>query len=315
MRKFAAAALLLALSACRPDAGDSFQGYVEAEYTMIAPTAGGLLQRLDVVRGQQVAAGAPLFSLDLADLTAARDAAAADVARATAERDDLLTGERPEEIDVIRKQKDQAEATLVQARREYQRVQPLVKSGAVSQTELDNDKAAYDAAVARVAELDARLTTLAMGARTKRVEAANAAINAAEQALVRAEKTLKEAAPLAPATARVDDTFYRPGEYVAPGRPVVSLLVPGNLKVRFFIPQAVLPQVTLGRTVTVNCDGCTQPVKAAVAYIANEAEYTPPVIYSNDSREKLVFMVEATLKDEAAALPAGLPVDVTLDQP
>jgi len=304
---------LLPLAACEFNPGHVYQGYVEAEYTMVSATSGGLLQSLDVRRGQDVAAGQALFAIDQTNVKAIRDSAAAELVRARAERDDLLTGDRPEEIEVIRNQKDQAAATLVQTRSEYQRVQALMKSGVVTKSKFDNDKAAFNAAAARVKELDARLASVTLGGRTKRVEAANAAIVIAEQNLVKAEKQLMESIPKATAAAKVDDTFYRPGEYIPPGRPVVSLLVPGNLKIRFFIPQDTLPKVKIGQHVTITCDGCVQPYDAKISFIANEAEYTPPVIYSNDSRKKLVFMIEALPQEGQEMLHAGLPIDATLE--
>ncbi len=306
---------VLLLAACKPDPEGVFHGYVEGEYVMISPTSGGLLQKIDVVRGQKVEAGAPLFTLDLAMMTAAREAAKADVARAEAEREDLTKGERAEEIDVVTKQRAQAQATLEQAEQEYNRAKPLAKTGAVSTSELDTDKAAYDGALARVAELDAKLKTSAMGGRVDQIAAATAALEAAKQKLVQAEKTLAEAAPAAAAAARVEDTFFRAGEYVPAGRPVVSLLPPENVKVRFFVPQSLVPKLAGGQNVTISCDGCVAPIAAKITFVSNEAEFTPPVIYSIQSRQKLVFMIEAKPDAPDAQLRPGLPVDITLVSP
>jgi HlyD family secretion protein len=97
---------------------------------------------------------------------------------------------------------------------------------------------------------------------------------------------------------------------VPAGRPVLSILPPGNIKVRFFVGEPMLPKVTLGDTVEVTCDGC-KPVMAKVSFIARAAEYTPPVIYSLEERNKLVFMIEART-DAPDGLRVGQPVSVAL---
>ena len=105
----------------------------------------------------------------------------------------------------------------------------------------------------------------------------------------------------------------RPGEFVAAGNPVVALLPPENLKVRFFVPQEKLPQIKTGGTVSVKADGAAHPFTATVNYISTQAEYTPPVIYSRETRAELVFMIEAKFSPaDAAQLRPGQPVDVEL---
>ena len=116
--------------------------------------------------------------------------------------------------------------------------------------------------------------------------------------------------------ARVDDTLYRVGEWVAAGSPVVTLIEPSAVKLRFFVPEARLAQVAPGTRVQAVCDGCPAPIAATVRYVAREAEFTPPVIYSRGTREKLVFLVEAwPSAADAARLRPGLPVDVTVAAP
>lgn len=306
-------ALCLLLPACRP-ADSRVHGYVEGEFVMLAPTTGGLLESLSVARGDKVGVGDALFALDLTDLRAQRDAAQADLRRAQAELADLGKGEREEEIEILSKQRAQAAATLANAQSEYERILPLSKSGNASLSALDAAKAARDSGQARLEELDARLKTAALGARTDRIAAAQAAADAAAKMLERAEKRLAEGAPAAPAAGIVDDTFFLPGEYVPAGRPVVSLLPPENVRIRFFVPQKVVPALHPGMPVTVTCDGCAAPVAAKILRIAPEAEFTPPVIYSVESRDKLVFLVEAAPDVPAPALHPGLPVDIAWEE-
>ena len=313
MKKFIVFIILASVlfAACRPS-DDGLHGYIEGEFVMVAPTSGGLLETLSVKRGQRVEAGDPLFTLDLTELTAQRDSAAADVQRLRAELDDLLKGERPEEIEIILKQKEQAQAALTNAQAEYNRMLPLSKNGVVSESVRDDAKAALDSAKARTDELNAQLKTANLGARIDRIEAAKASVAGAEQALAQAEKRVKDAAPVAPASGMVEDTFFRPGEYVAAGQPVVNLLPPENVKIRFFVPQKIVPKLTQGQAITISCDGCSAPVSAKIYYIAPESEFTPPVIFSVESREKLVFLIEATPDEFHAELRPGLPVDIDL---
>jgi len=116
-----------------------------------------------------------------------------------------------------------------------------------------------------------------------------------------------------PGEATVEQIYYRPGETVSAGRPVVALLPPGNLKFRFFAPQAVLPEIKHGETVGVSCDGCEQGLTAKVSFIARSAEFTPPVIYSQEERAKLVFLIEAR-PEHPEKFRVGQPVTVTLPQ-
>jgi len=111
----------------------------------------------------------------------------------------------------------------------------------------------------------------------------------------------------------VDDTLYQVGEWVAAGRPVISLLPPDNIKVRFFVPEPRLAELQTGAAVEVTLDGAPAPLEARVSYIATEPEYTPPVIYSRENRARLVYMVEARFApDASAALHPGQPVEVLL---
>ncbi|MGE4350887.1 MAG: HlyD family secretion protein [Bdellovibrionales bacterium] len=310
MRRFPAFFLLLALLSGCYSQDDPPHGYVEGEYLSMAPTSSGLLAELSVRRGQKIAAGDPLFTLDMTSLNASYLAAKAQVDQAKAQWQDLLKGSRPEEIEIILKQQDQAKATLEAAAKEYERAQTLSESNAVSRQSYDEAKAAFETAQARTAELDAELKKAALGAREDEIAAARAALDNAEQNLVQLDKQRKDAAPMSPMDAYVEDTFFNVGEYVAAGTPVVSLLPPDKVKIRFFVPQASLSHYPLGKSVEIACDGCDHTVKAKVNYISSSVEYTPPVIYSIGSRDKLVVLVEAQPDTYDPLLKPGLPVDI-----
>ena len=144
---------------------------------------------------------------------------------------------------------------------------------------------------------------------------ADAAMMAAQQAaLDKAQWSFDQKQQFAPADAQVHDTLYRSGEWVAAGNPVVVLLPPENIKVRFFVPQEMLPHIKIGESVAIACDGAPHAINATVNYISTQVEYTPPVIYSRETRANLVFMIEAKIStaDAADARP-GQPADVRLN--
>ncbi|MGH6905851.1 MAG: HlyD family secretion protein [Geminicoccaceae bacterium] len=288
------------------------QGYVEGEYVYVAAPVAGRLETLHVARGAQVAAGAALFQLALSSEQPARDDVAARLARAEANLANLRKGKRPSEIDSLEAQLAQAKAMLELSEVALERREQLVETRAVSREAVDEARATHERNQARVAELEAELETARLGARADEIEAAEAEVTAAKAQLAQAEWRLDELSQAASAAGLVVDTLYRPGEWVAAGAPVVSLLPPENIKVRFFVPQPLLGAVRLGDEVRVSCDGCAEDLVAVVSFISPEAEYTPPVIYSREMREKLVFLIEASPRDRPAALHPGQPVDVTL---
>jgi HlyD family secretion protein len=178
----------------------------------------------------------------------------------------------------------QAKANYTNAAIEYKRTKELVASAAASQSDFDARRAAF--------------------------ERGKAGLQVAAQRVAQIKKQLEEAAPKAPSGGSIEDTYFHAGEFVGSGAPVISLLPPGNVKIRFFVPQARLPLFPMGKAVTIRCDGCAAPVTAKISYISSQSEYTPPVIYSVGSRDKLVFRLEATPEVFAPALRPGLPVDI-----
>jgi HlyD family secretion protein len=211
---------------------------------------------------------------------------------------------------VIEEQRAQALATLESAKKEWMRMQTLAREDVASQRQYDDAKMAYDKADALVKELDGQLKVAQLSGRQDMLAAAQAAVDVAAQRLAQAEKRLQEAAPVAPEDAMVEDTFYRAGEFVAAGSPVVSLLAPDDVKVRFFVTEKHYAEFSMNEPVTIHCDGCPGPVQAKITFLSSKAEFTPPVIYSIESRDKLVFMIEAKPDKPEPGLKPGLPVDV-----
>lgn len=289
----------------------AWQGYVEAEFVDVGAEETARLVSLSVKRGDSVSEGEALFRLDAADAAAARDEAQARLAAAKAELADLMTGQRPEEIAAIEAQRDAAAATLQAAQRDYERQSRLVSREVVSQAAADEALERYRVAEAKLAEAGHQLTISRLPARPDRIEAARRNVDAARAALDRAEARLARLAPAAPIAARVEEVLFRAGELVPAGRPVVRLLPAGHLKVRFFVPEPQLGRISVRDRIAIDCDGCGAPVEGTISFIGNEAEFTPPVIFSVSARQKLVYLVEA-LPRTPDGLKVGQPVDVRL---
>jgi HlyD family secretion protein len=310
-------ALLLVLpvlalaTACADKPAPAWSGYAEAEYVMVAAPLAGTLTVLAVKAGQTVALGAPLFTLDSDSERLAREEADARLVAAQAQAANATKGRRSEEIAVTQAQLAQARAAAELAADDLSRQQQLVEQGFISKARLDDARTALTQARAHVAELQAALAVAQLPARIDERATARAQAEAAQQALRQSQWREQQKQQSAPVAAQVADTFYRVGEWVNAGAPVVSLLPDGATKARFFVPQADLASVAPGQTVTLHCDGCGAPIGAHVERVATQPEFTPPVIYSNSQRAKLVFMVEARPSpDEAKRLRPGQPLDV-----
>jgi HlyD family secretion protein len=311
----AGAVLVLAvvLAGCGKDRDAVFTGYAEAELVYVASSGAGTLERLAVTRGTRVEANAPLFALDTESERIERSAAQARIQRAQAQVQNLSKGRRPTELRVIQEQLAQAEAELDMSTQQLKRNESLVAQKFVAEIKLDELRAARDRDQARVAELRAQLAVARTAARPDEIAVAEAERRAADYDLAQVDWREQQKVRRAPQAALVYDVLFRIGEWVPAGTPVVALQPDNALKVRFFVPQSMLAQLAPGTNVAVSCDGCPANLAATVTFVAPQAEFTPPVIYSNESRDKLVFMVEARPDDATrAALKAGQPVDVRL---
>ncbi len=312
--KLAAGIVLLALCAgCTPPPSATLPGVIEAEFVRVAPPVAGRLVELSVTRGDAVQAGAALFRVESPDDVAAQAEVQARVAQQVAQRADLARGKRPDELAVTAAQLAQARSALTEAEAQLKRERELARQGFVSGTRLDTLNAQRNEAAAKVDELRAQQRVAQLAGRDDALHAADAAVQAAQAQAEQLRARLADKRITAPTAAVVDDTLFRVGEWVPAGAPVVNLLPPAALKLRFYVAEATLPKIKPGSTVTITCDGCAAPVSATVRFIATRAEFTPPVIYSRDQRAKLVYLVEAwPAAADAAKLRPGQPVDVTL---
>jgi HlyD family secretion protein len=304
---------LLLLAACSDKPPPGFQGYVEGEFVNVASPIAGRLDQLSVKRGDDVAPNARLYALEAVSEAAAQRQAQEQVKAAEAQLADLKLGKRVPEQDVTRAQLAQAQADEQKSATQLARDEAQFKIGGIARAQLDDGRSTHAAHVARVAQLRSELTVAQLPSRAEQVKAQAAQVEAARAALEQATWKLDQKSVLATRTGRVFDTLYREGEWVAAGSPVVRMLPPQNVKVRFFVPETIVGSLRTGRAIAIQCDGCGADIPATLSYVSTEAEFTPPVIYSNETRQKLVFMIEARpAVDNAARLHPGQPVSVRL---
>ena len=289
-----------------------WQGYAEADFVMVGPTQQGLLTADLVARGDQVVAGAPLFVQDDAHDRAARDQAVQILAQAARQLVNLEAGGKPTEIAQAEDNLTDAQATLVRTTADLGRGEVLLPKGDATKQSVDQLRADNLSAQAKVDALQAAVAqSRAPLGRVGDIQVQRATVAAARAALDMAEWRLGQRRVATPAAGRVADVLARPGETMAAGAPVVSLLPPGNIFVRFFVPESDLATVHAGDLVRLACDGCPADLSATISFISPQAEYTPPLIYSESSKSKLVFLIEARPPpDQAAKLNPGEPMEV-----
>jgi HlyD family secretion protein len=292
-----------------PKAPPRLSGYVEGETLYFSAPVSGAVTALSVERGQRVNAGQALFQIDAGTAQAQTDQAQAAAQAAQARAEDALKGQRPQELAVIGAQRAAAGAQLAQAKVAFERVRTLQAKGVYAQAALDEARATYQVAQAQYRQTEKQLDVAELGARTDQARAAADAATQARAAVSEANVRQGQLAPSAPAAGRIEDVFYRRGEWAPANQPVVALLPDERVRVRFFVGETDLPAYKPGRQVRFDCDGCKGPLIAAITYVSPRAEFTPPVIYSRGNRERMVFLVEATPQRPAELAP-GQPVDV-----
>jgi len=305
----AAAAAIVGLIVWVPRMGQpkTLSGYIEGEPLYLAAPVAGTVRVVNVVRGQEVAVGQALFVVDPAQVRAQYDQATAEAQAASAQAEDARKGQRPLELAVFEANIAAAEARARDAQADLRRIQPLVRQGWYAPTRLDDAKAAADAAAAQVRAARRQRDAATLGAREDQVRAADARVAQAQAAVTGAGARLAEVSPTAPKKARVEDVFFHAGEWAPANQPILSLLPDERIKVRFFVPERELSAYRIGRTVRFGCDGCAKGLSARIEFVSPRPEFTPPVIYSREARDRLVYLVEAR---PSTRLNPGQPVDV-----
>lgn len=292
MKRIFAAIVLFALAGCSDDT-PALNGYAEGEFVMLAPESSGRIAELNVAEGAAVQAGAPVFRLDSNAETLSLEAARARAAAASARFDDAAAGGRSPEIAAAREQLEQAKAVQVRARADRARSQELANSGVIPRARLDEAVAAAESADARVSEARQRVTLAELPARENQIKALAASAEEAEQQVKMAEDALRRRSVLAPAPGRVERILRYAGEVAGPASPAVRFLPDGRVIAVLFIPEPALAQIPVGTKLSITCDGCAQNAAAEIVSVADETEFTPPIIYSDAERTRLVYRAEA----------------------
>jgi HlyD family secretion protein len=306
-----AIAIVLMTYAANQDA--EFPGYMEADLVLVGSEQGGRVATLRVEEGDHVKQGDPIFVLESEEQDASVEAAKSRVQEAEARLADVKAElQRPGEIEVLEASLAQAQAMLQQANNNLDRARALFDKGWITKEKLDDVIAQHDRNQAAVGEAEKRITAAKLPGRSDMIDAAAANAEAARHALIEAQKNLGKRSVVAPASGTVEEVYFRPGEVVNAGQAVVALLPPRNLKVRFFVAEPVRASLQVDQTISLSCDGCPADLHAKISFIARDAEFTPPVIFSREQREKLVFLVEARPDGAASELTAGQPITVNL---
>lgn len=285
----------------RQGARPVFTGYVVAQNLYMSAPVAGVIDTLSVVRGQRIEAGAPLFRIDPTSLGARADQAAAQVDQGQAQlaadaaalnkaRADLAAAE----VEVERTASDLARYLAAEHE----------KPGSVAGQQIDQARAA---AISAQRQRDSARTEVTAAA--ARIAAGQAGVQGSRAGVIDARRQVSQLSPVAPVAARVEDVMYQAGEWAAANAPIVSLVPDDQVKVRFYVPQGMVNAYPSGTVVAVGCDGCASGMTARVDYVASRPEYTPPIIYSLATRDKLVFLVEA-LPSAPRSLTPGQPIDV-----
>ena len=290
-------------------------GYVEGEYVLLAPIEVAEVKTVTVRRGDRIKPGDAIVTLEDSDANIAVAQAEAALAQANAQLADLKIGKRPEEIDVLQAALISAEAQKTEADRILSRQADLLKRGIATQAEYDQAQTQLDVAKAMVGQANANLAVARLPARPETINAAENQVKQAQATLDQAKWRLSKRTLMAPSAGRIDDIIRNPGDLAGPSAPILSMLPDGAVKLRLYLPEASFSQVSVGSELVVHCDGCKPDLKARVSYVSPDPEFTPPVIYSLETRQKLVFLVEARPDGDASPLQPGQIVDVALAGP
>ncbi|MCJ7498995.1 HlyD family efflux transporter periplasmic adaptor subunit [bacterium] len=298
-----------------PSAEGVYQGYIEGDYLYISSSVGGKVVNLAVEKGGSVTSGALLFELDPEPYGDSYREAQSLYQAAMARHKDLTKGLRPQELVALEASIEELRVTYVYSKNKFERAKNLYEKKVISKDKFEVAQSAFERDRARLEELKAKFETAKLGARDDQVEAAKQDVERAKAALDKAQWYLAQTKGISPGSARVVDVLYGEGEFAPAGVPVVSLLPPESVKVRFFVPEPMLSSIKTGQNVDIERDGTEQVLTGKISYIAPYAEYTPPLIYSKENREKLVFMVEASFNHTAAEdLNPGQPVEVSISK-
>jgi len=300
---------------CSDNHSQNRQGYVEGEMIYVASPFSGVLKDLLVQRGNEVKKDQLLFTLDPEPELSQLQAAEAKYKEAKATLANLQKGQRLTILESLKAKISQTKAALQLAKERLARSKKLFKRGAIDEDSFDAASAEFKKQTAVLEQEYADLAEAELGSRTDLIEAQKASVDTLAAELTKARWASKQKTLHAPTTGTIYDTLFKSGEFVPANNSVLSLLAPENIRIIFFVPEPMLSQIALNETITFNCDNCKKTFEAKITYVSPEAEYTPPVIYSEKNNEKLVYRVKARPTDKTYKLHPGQPVYVHLSKP
>lgn len=308
--------LALALSGCPEQETDlQLPGYIEADVTSVASPVSGTMAQMGVKEGQSVKPGDMLYVLESQQEKARLAEAQAKKAQAEAQTKNLSKGARQAELESLRAKLRYAKAQLAQAESNLRKSESLLKKGFISEAQVDNDRTNVSLAEAQVEDARAALRMAKEGARSDEQLAAAAQASAAQAGVAQVEWLLQQKQVSAPVGGVVQELYIRQGEFSAAGSTVLTILHTGSLRVRFFVPNDLRPKFMPGATVPVVISGCDQPVQATISRVSARPEYTQPMMFSHELRDRLSFLTEARLAAPAGCTaPPGTPVGVKVAQ-
>jgi HlyD family secretion protein len=289
-------------------------GTVEATRSDVGFASSGRIASVLVQEGDVVTAGQVLARLEGEELEARRAGAEAQGAGARAQLAELRQGPRAEEIAQARATVAAAESRRADAQRDAERARRLFAGGAISREALDKAETQLTVAEAQRAQAGEALLALERGTRAERIAGAEAQVRQTEAALAQVDALLGNAVATAPFDGLVTVRHREPGETVAAGVPIVSVMNPADRWVRIYIPQSAVSRISIGRNAEISVDGYPGEVwTGRVAHIASEAEFTPRNVQTPEERTRLVYAVRVRIEDDPALhLKPGLPVDVRI---
>ncbi|HLD16592.1 MAG TPA: HlyD family efflux transporter periplasmic adaptor subunit [Coxiellaceae bacterium] len=305
--------VIMGLVACSKPSSTPLQGYIEGKLIYLGSSQSGVLMILAVQKGQPVRAQQFLAQLDPNPERAQWIEAKATWMQNQEKLENLIQGQRPTVIEGILAERAKAQAELLLSEQTLRRNYTLYQQQFLSRQAYEESLADFRAKQETMRQFTAKLADAQLGARRHKILAQVAVVDAARARVAQLHWGLTQKTLYAPSDGFIFDTFYQMGEVVPANQPLLALLTPEHIHAIFFVPETKLSQLTMGQTVQLQCDGCSQSQSAIIDFISPEAEYTPPIIYSEKTRAKLVYRIEAKLpRDVALRYHPGQPVDVSL---
>ena len=306
-------ALTLILIGCGNSDHQSYQGYVAGENIYLASPYSGFLVEVLAGRGQPVRKGQLLYKLDADPQQLLLTEASAGLQQAKQIYNDLKKPKRPEELAAIQAQIEQASAQVKLADLRVKRNQTLYQKHVLDKDTFDASLEHYQESIYLKAQYEANLALAKLGSREDQIKAQQSQIAVLTSKMKQAKWELAQKSIYAPADGVIFDTYFRKGEFVAAQKPIAAVLAPENIRIEFFVPDVGLAALHVGKKITFSCDGCSKNNPAVIHYVSPEAEYVPPLVYSLDNRDKLVFRIKANISNPMNFKP-GQPVVVTVSK-